>query len=175
MGLTGREFIYIKIRMILHPYKRFIIIFLFILGFIIIVSTFYLDIDTFNSTKKELKLLFETEFDNCMIKNVVEAKYPSSGYYKKFKVDCNAEYFPVLLENMTLENESYFQKGVIISKRKNDYLIMIKNNQNFFSVSARHTENEIGLGLITRVLVISLMILVPIFLFFIPGQYFKIE
>ena len=153
--------------------KKFIIIYLLILGSIIIVSSFYLDVDTFNSTKNELKLLYETEFDSCIITNVIEAKYPSAGFYKKFKVDCNAEFFPVLLEHMNLQNESYFKKGAIISKVKNDYIIFIKDNQNSYSVSARHIENEIGLGPIVRLIVILLMILVPIVLFFIPDKYFK--
>jgi hypothetical protein len=134
-----------------------------------------MDIFTFKSTKNELKLLYEAEFENCKIKNVVEAKYPSAGYYKQFLIDCNTVYYPVLLENMNIEKESLFKKGVFVTKKKNDYLIIIKDKQNSVTVSARHIENEIGLGPIVRAMIITLLILVPIVLFFIPDQYFKIN
>jgi hypothetical protein len=155
--------------------KKFIIIYLLSLGSVIIVSTFYLDIFTFNSTKNELKLLYETEFDNCRIVNVIEDKYPSAGYYKKFKVDCNAEYFPVLLENMNLEKESYFKEGSSVSKDGKDYNLIIRDDQNLFNVSARLIEHETGLGPIARIMIISLMLIVPIVLYFIPDYYFKIK
>jgi len=155
--------------------KKFIIIYLLSLGSVIIVSTFYLDIFTFNSTKNELKLLYETEFENCKIVNVIEDKYPSAGYYKKFKVDCNAEYFPVLLENMNLEKESYFKEGSSISKAGKDYNLIITDDQNVFKVSARLIEHETGLGPIARIMIISLMIIVHIVLYFIPDYYFKIK
>jgi hypothetical protein len=157
----------------LYPSKWFIFIYFFVLGLITIVLTFHMDIFTFQSTKDGLKLLYEAEFKNCMIKNVVEAKYPSAGYYKQFQVDCNTVYYPVLMENMNIEKESSFKKGVFVNKKKNDYLIIINDSQNSVTVSARHIENEIGLGPIVRVMIITLLILVPIVLFFIPDQYFK--
>ena len=107
--------------------------------------------------------------------DLIEEKYPSAGYYKKFKVDCSDEYFPVLLEKMNLEKESYFKEGSRISKAGKDYMMTIKDDQNVFNVSARLIEHETGLGPIARIMIISLMIIVPIVLYFIPDNYFKIK
>lgn len=150
-------------------------IYFVVLGLIAIVLSFHMDIFTFQSTKNELKLLYGAEFKNCRIKNVVETKYPSAGYYKQFLVDCNTVYYPVLLENMNIANEASFKEGVFVTKKKNDYLILITDNKNSITVSARHIENEIGLGPIVRAMIITLLILVPIVLFFIPDRYFKIK
>jgi|WetSurMetagenome_2_1015567.scaffolds.fasta_scaffold00598_1 hypothetical protein len=159
----------------LHKFKIVIILFLIVGGTIMTLLTFQLDVFTFNSTKAELKRLYETEFDSCKIINTVEKEYPSAGYYNLFQVDCSSKTFPVLLENMTAENESIFKKDIIITKAKNDYHMTLKNGDQIILVSARHIENEGGLGFLSRLMIISIVILGTLVQFFIPDHYYNLK
>jgi hypothetical protein len=137
------------------------------------ILTFYLNVFTFKTTKTELQNLYNTEFNDCKILEIIKKQYPSAGYYALFSVDCTSGYFPILLENMTSENESYFDKGIIISKGKDTYRLTLKSEENTFEVISRHPDNEIGLGPVTRVLILLIVVFVIIIQFFIPDHYYK--
>jgi len=156
----------------LHSFKKFIIIYVTVIGLIGIVSTFYLDIFTCNSTKSELRELYKAEFHECKINGILDKLYPSGGHYKLFSVDCMPNYFPILLENMTFENEQYFRNSIIISKQKSDYQLTLRDGEKTYLLSARKPENENGLGSIVRIILIFLIVLVSSVQFFIPDHYY---
>ncbi len=156
----------------LHPFKKFIIAFIFIMGLIGIISTYYLDIYTCNSTKKELRELYEAEFKDSRINSIIERLYPSGGQYKLFSVDSTSYYFPILLENMTAENEQYFKTDIKITKQKQSYLLTLTDFNRTYQLTARNPDNEKGLGSISRIIFVLIIVLVSGLQLFIPDHYY---
>jgi len=157
----------------LHPFKRLIIAFITIMGLIGIISTYYLDIYTCNSTKKELRKLYEAEFKDSRINSIIEKLYPSGGQYKLFSVDNTSNYFPILLENMTVENEQYFKTDIRITKLKQSYLLSLKDDEKTYLLTARNPDNEKGLGSISRIIFILIIVFVSGLQLFIPDHYYN--
>ncbi len=120
----------------------------------------------FDKTRAEIKTFYETKMDSCKIVEIITMKYPGRGSYNLFTTNCSNIYFPVLLHNMTIEKEELFKKDVIITKKQNDYNLILFNNKNNYSLTIRYIQDEKdnwGLSLIIIWLFCFLFYLIIIF------------
>jgi hypothetical protein len=159
----------------MHPFKKQILIFLFILLSGLFVVTFLDDDFTHNSIKSELLHFYNSEFSNCKIKEIGEKHYPgykSNSSYSLFTVDCAPGYFPILLKN---GSEAIFKKDQIITKVKDSYDLKIQENGNAVNLTMISAKEEVAFAPLARFILIFIFLLYSIIQYFIPDQYYDLK
>ena len=128
--------------MAIKNYTKFRIIFfsLSLLTALIIANLFQLG--SFESTRVELKKLIEEEISGCTILSLEERKYPGKGMYTLFQVDCKADYYPVLLDASSIEQEIFFTKESLIWKKANSHNLQLQSGSQTHNLKIRSIESE---------------------------------
>ena len=99
--------------------------------------------DTMKRTRLELENFLAAELSNCEITNVVERQYSGRGNYQLFRTNCSSEYYPILLD-MESANENYdrFEEGLIVNKKANSVSLTLTGSTSELELKLRHPSDE---------------------------------
>lgn len=89
----------------------------------------YFNFGSFELTRKQLEILYQTNFEDCEIEALISSKYSGRGNYKLFKVDCEENYHPILLQRMDAKALAFFEPGATINKEKKSYAFKITSGK----------------------------------------------